>query len=66
VVTERQLVDDGTSGQIVHAIEVWRAGAGGLLEAAFVLARPTGDPSHVHRQLRALRHLLEALLRPRA
>lgn len=85
VLTERELVMRGTSGQIERAIEAWREGLAGLLrpalpagagldpddladhlfvtfEGAFILCRATGDPSHLRRQLTAVRQLLQALL----
>jgi TetR/AcrR family transcriptional repressor of nem operon len=86
ILTERQLVLDGTSGPIVRAIVAWRDGIARLLrealagrdaevdvealadhvfvtfEGAFLLARSTGDPGHMRRQLRVLRRLVAAVL----
>ncbi|MBK8446876.1 MAG: TetR/AcrR family transcriptional regulator [Micropruina sp.] len=85
VLTERELVERGTSGQVTNAIVAWREGLTGLLQAAlpdppgldlhdvadhlfvtfegaFILCRATGDPSHMRRQLRAVRQLYQALL----
>lgn len=86
VLTERQLVTDGTAGPILKAVVAWRDGLARLLgaalgddrrgidvdaladhvfvtfEGAFLLARSTGDPGHMRRQLRVLRDLLAALL----
>lgn len=42
ILTERQLVDDGTSGEINRAIEVWRDGVGRLLREA--LAGQADEP----------------------
>ncbi len=87
ILTERELVLDGTSDPILGAVVAWRqelarligaalAGREGApdpealadhvfvtFEGAFLLARSTGDPTTMRRQLRALRQMLEAVLR---
>ncbi len=92
ILTERQLVDAGTTGHIRRAVIAWRQEVAALFaaaleerrpgesfdcealadqvfvtfEGAFILCRTMEDPAHMGRQLRALRRLVEGLLRESA